>query len=312
MDQKVILAVDIGGSKYVVGLIREDGTIISKKKYQWTWIDPKSVISQLEEAMRSMQKEQPDVRIAGIGMTIPGLADPREGIWVSSSFMGIYDLPIKKIIEKDFGYPVEIENDCNACALAEKRFGCCADTDDFIYITVSSSIGGALFLDGKLYRGARGNAGELGICFVEKGKCFSENRRGKLEDYASGRGLTASYQSLGGKPAEDGWALDGEYIAFLSRKGDPAARKAFELEGEYLGKVLAAACAVLDPKKVIIGGGLSLAFDQYMESLLRTMKKELAVSADDFPEMRPTALGYDGALLGAAAVYLEELVNRSQ
>lgn len=307
MEKNVILAVDIGGSKYVVGLVKENGKIISKRRYVWKHISADSVVEEICDAMNQMIKEHPEVGISAIGMTIPGLTDPATGIWKSASFMGIFGLPIGRIINQRFGYPVFIENDCNASAIAERMYGLCKNTDHFIYLTVSNSIGGALFINGQLYRGAFGNAGEIGICHVDENLKSNKRKRDSLENYASGRGLVATYLKLGGSPKIDGEAPEGLTITRLARSGDPIALKAFEMEGIYLGQVIAMCCAVLDPEKVIIGGGLSLAFDQYKDQLMETLKEELTIVAVRLPKVRPTGLGYDGGLLGAAAVAVCEL-----
>ncbi|MCD7907138.1 MAG: ROK family protein, partial [Clostridium sp.] len=96
-------------------------------------------------------------------------------------------------------------------------------------------------------------------------------------------------------------------VSRLAQKGDPTALKAFEMEGRYLGQVVAMCCSVLDPEKVIIGGGVSQSFDQFREPLLRTVKQELNIGGKNIPLIRPTGLGYDGGLLGAAAVAVLEL-----
>lgn len=306
MEKKTILAVDIGGSKYVVGLVRENGTIISKRKYNWKHISADSVVEEISEAMQRMIDENPQSDISAVGMTIPGLTDPLTGIWISACFMRIFDLPIGRIIRERFGYPVYIENDCNASAIAEKSFGLCKRSEHFLYLTVSNSIGGALYINGRLYRGAYGKAGEIGICHVDEGIKRGKGKRDKLENYASGRGLAATYIKLGGSRKIDGEDPDGVSISRLAREGDPIALRTFEKEGEYLGQVIASCCSVLDPERVVIGGGLSLVFDLYRDSLFDTVRREMSVLVKQLPKIQPTGLGYDGGLLGAAAIALCE------
>ncbi len=296
------MAVDVGGSKYVTGLVTEQGEILCKRKYRWKQMTAEGVTEEICSAMERILEENPGVAVKAVGMTIPGLADPERGIWLSASFMGIYDLPIGEIVRERFGLPVYLDNDCNACALAEKRYGCCKDTDHFLYMTVSNSIGGALFINGQLYRGARGSAGEVGNIRVDEGLKGSGSRRDSLENYASGRGLAATYLKLGGLSEIDGEPPDGVAITRLADQGDPVALEAFRMEGIYLGQAIAACCALLDPEKVIIGGGLSLVFDRYQKSLLDSMERETAAVKGNRPQIRTTALGYDGALLGAAAL----------
>jgi glucokinase len=249
---------------------------------------------------------------AFLGVTIPGLADPSRGLWVEASFSGIRDLPLVSILEKEFGLSVKIENDVNACALAERKFGCCGGpgyepVDDFLWITVSNGIGGAIFTGGKIYAGSAGNAGEIGHIIVEEGpnaRPCGAGHRGCAEAHASGRGLAKNYLSLGGTWTIGGKEPDAKAIEALARRGDPAAMGAYELEGMYLGRVIGAAVNLLNPAKVIIGGGLSLAYDLFRASLEAALKTHVYQNANPQLRVEPSPLGYNAALLGAAALGL--------
>lgn len=128
---RVILAIDLGGSKYMVGLISDDGEIIKKKRYEWRSYDADEIIKQICTAVDAMRQGYPDWHPELIGMTIPGLADAQKGIWKRSGFMGVRNLPIAPILQETYQMPTFIDNDCRACALAEKRFGTARDCDDF-------------------------------------------------------------------------------------------------------------------------------------------------------------------------------------
>lgn len=302
---RVILAIDLGGSKYMVGLISDDGEIIKKKRYEWRSYDADEIIKQICTAVDAMRQGYPDWHPELIGMTIPGLADAQKGIWKRSGFMGVRNLPIAPILQETYQMPTFIDNDCRACALAEKRFGTARDCDDFFYITVSNGIGGALFLNGKLYTGAGGSNGEIGQIVVEEGGRSSHGRlQGTLEAYASARGLMANYLEAGGWERVQGKRMDGRMLSALADEGDSAAKRAFERQGYYLGKALAMVCNLLDPERIVIGGGLSLAFRHYRQSLEAELEKGLMMGHDPRLCVLPSILGYEGALLGAAAVAL--------
>ena len=262
------LAVDMGGSKFMVGLVTAAGEVM-------------------------------------MGLTIPGLADPEKGLWVEASFSGIRNLPFGRVMEEEFGLPVSLDNDARACATAERIFGCCRGVDHFIWITVSNGIGGCIFAGGKPYFGGGGNAGEIGHVVVEEGpdarpcKC---GLRGCAEMHASGLGLVKNYLSLGGRELIDNEAPNAKTIDALARGGDKTAAAAYDLEGLYLGRVIGAAVNLLNPRKVVIGGGVSLGFDLFWPSLERTLKTHVYGSANADLSVEPTALGYNAALLGAAAL----------
>ena len=223
-------------------------------------------------------------------------------------YMGVYGLPIGKRIREKFGFPVYVENECNASAVAEKMFGLCRKTEHFMYLSVGNGIGGALFLDGKLYRGAFGAAGEVGSCRMDEIvlKKRSTRKRDTLENLASARGITDIYIKLGGKKKIDGEVPDALTISKMAKEGDALACETFNIEGRYLGQVIASSCMLLNPEKVIIGGGVAMSFNLFKQSLLETVAQEAHIFAMGTPaKIQVTALGYDAGLLGAAAVALQ-------
>ncbi len=302
---KQILAVDIGGSKVAAGIVDSEGNIAGHRKFIWTCYDPSYVINTLVDTVKSLMAECPGKPDA-VGFTVPGLADPANGMWCGASYMGIREVPLRDIVCQATGLPVFLDNDTNACCLAEKVFGGCKEENDFLYMTVSNGVGGAFFLNGGLYYGAHGFAGEYGMCVVKENGVEIENKglAGCLEMYASGRGITRNYIEAGGERELEGAPPNGKTIAARAEQGEPAALMAFDLEGYYLGKVIAAACNLLDPARVVIGGGLSLTFDLFWPSLDRTMKHEhyLLEAYSDLVSIEPTVLGYEGGLYGAATV----------
>lgn len=131
----------------------------------------------------------------------------------------MHEFPICDVFRENTGIPFYADNDCNACALAEKYFGSAQDKDDFLYLTVSTGIGGALYIEGNLYYGSLGHAGEIGLFVVEENGRESDTGsvNGIVEMYASGRGLSRNYLELGGK-LESEESLGGKTIAEYARK----------------------------------------------------------------------------------------------
>lgn len=308
---KNYLAVDIGGSKYIIGIVNENGEILHLKTYTWLGYTQDAIDQQLKNAIQEMLNQQKEIKIVAGGVTIPGLANPNQGLWVSTEFMGIKNYSIAESLEKEFKFPFYIENDGKACVLAERHFGAGKDCDDFLYITISNGVGGGLFLNGALYRGAFGNAGEIGqIVVVENGRISDDGTKGTLEMYAATAGLVKNYIEAGGNALINGQQADGKLIAAQALAGDHAACKAFDLEGYYLGKAIALIQNVLDVKKVIIGGGLSLAFSLFETNMNKTV--EAQTYKRDYPslEIVPTPLGYEGALYGAATLAILGTENK--
>lgn len=304
-NHEFALAVDIGGSKFMVGIVNSGGEILYKEKYLWTGSGPEGVVRDIKKAVHSLFSSHAGFRPTIMGATIPGLADSEKGLWVEASFSGIRSLPFASIMKAEFGLPVSIENDGNACARAERLFGCCKGVDNFVWVTVSNGIGGSIFANGALYSGSCGNAGEIGHIVVEEGsdarpcKC---GLSGCAEMHASGPALAKNYLSLGGKSEIEAGPPTAVTIAGLARGGDKTAQAAFEMEGIYLGRAIGAAVNLINPQKVVIGGGVSLGFDLFWPSLSKTLETHVYRNANPDLVVEPTALGYDAALLGAAAI----------
>ena len=143
-------------------------------------------------------------------------------------------------LQAAFGAPAFIDNDGQACALAEKLYGACKDVKDFLYLTVSNGCGGAIFMGDLLYYGASGNAGEIGhVCVEPQGRQCNCGARGCLEMHAAGPALVKNYLEAGGLSQLQGQAPNAKAIADLARGGDPAALETYRLEGVYLGRAIA-------------------------------------------------------------------------
>ncbi|NLF27181.1 MAG: ROK family protein [Clostridiales bacterium] len=302
MSEKTALALDIGGSKYIVGLVTRGGEIVDSVRGTWRELTADCVMESLIGASRQLLDKtgaRPDV----CGATIPGLADSKAGVWVEASFSGIRDVPVCEILRAAMGIPAYCENDGQAYALAEIMFGMCAEVDDFLYINVSNGIGGAIVSGGRLVAGARGMAAEFGHCVaVESGRPCKCGTRGCLEMHAAGPGIAQNYAELGGAPMPDGTLPDAKEIARRARNGESAALETFRLEGEYLGRMVAIACNLMNPSAVVLGGGVSLAFDLFGEALKAAAEARMYRSANPNVKIMPTRLGYMAGLFGAAAV----------
>ncbi|MDX9916510.1 MAG: ROK family protein [Gudongella sp.] len=306
--KEYILGIDIGGSKYAVGIFDTDGNLLEANRHPWSQLTVELVLNSIIKSSKEIMEKNKDKPIKAVGVTIPGLADPEKGIWVEASFSGLGDIKIAEILNEEFGVPVFIDNDAQACALAEKMLGSCKDNSDFLYLTVSNGVGGAVFADDKLYYGGFGHAGEIGhVVVVEDGHRCNCGNDGCLEMYAAGPGIVRNYRSLGGAEVE---GLDAKYISELALSGDEIALKTFELEGYYLGKAIGAVCNVLNPEKVVIGGGVSLSFSLFEDSLNRILKKSVYQKANEGLIIEPSPFGYNGGLYGAAALALRGIEDR--
>ena len=156
-----VFACDIGGSKLLCGLVTQEGRIVDSERRA---LSPNITVETLEsyilEAYDRLTARNSGCTVNACGMTIPGVADAKAGMWVYACFSGISQYPIVERMGKKLNMPIHIANDANACAWAERIYGACRDCDDFLWVTVSNGIGGGLVLGGKIYEGAFGGAHE--------------------------------------------------------------------------------------------------------------------------------------------------------
>lgn len=307
------LTLDVGGSKYIFAVLSRDGEILARRDGVWKELSQQGVWNEIVSVCTEML-ETTGLKPVACGVTIPGLADPKKGLWVEAQYSGIRDFAICDEIEKTFGIPAFCDNDGQAYALAEMVFGSCQGVKDFLFVNVSNGIGGGIVCDGKLIGGKSNFAGEFGHCHVvdakDGGRPCKCGQVGCVEMHAAGPGIAMNYAELGGAPDENGKPAQCKLIAQRARAGEETALKIFEMEGEYLGRVIATAINLLNPEKIVIGGGVSLAFDLYKDSLVRTLKEQTYAYANPDFEVCATPLGYEAGLYSAAALAITGLEQK--
>lgn len=293
MSGKKYLGIDVGGSKILAGVLSEGKVIAENRIYTGVPLSSADILIKIKE----VAKDLPLSGVTAGGVTVPGIADFDKGEWVSSPFLDITNWQIARQLGDIFCVPFAAENDVNACAIAEKKYGLCKNVNDFLWITLSNGVGGALFLDGKLYRGGRGAAGEIGhVVTEENGEKCDCGSAGCLETAASGRGISNFYYKVCGK------RYSAKELANMAKNGDKAAVLSFERAGRNLGAAVAAVVNMLDLDTVVVGGGVGQSLglltpsyeDEYNKRVFKRVNRKLKTVY--------TALGYDAALIGASAI----------
>lgn len=307
-NDRFTIAIDIGGSKLMVGIVSHEGEVVHKVKVPVSQgITAAQIIEIILCNVYSIKKQFQDRTFDGAGVAIPGLADTDTGVWVYSCFSGIRDFNISSILSDELKLPVFIGNDVNVCAFGEKIFGACREDNDFVWITVSNGVGGGLVLNGRIYNGTFKNAGEIGhINVVEDGELCPCGNHGCLEAYASGLAIARRYsEEAAANSADVQLPLNAKEIADLARSGDPLALKIYKETGYFLGKAIASVVNIINPSKIVLGGGVSMDMDLFIDSLKDTVKREAFMEANRNLKIERTALLYDAALIGAAAIAQE-------
>ena len=254
---------------------------------------------------------------AGVAVGIPGPVDPRSGlVYACPNLIGWEGIEAGRLLADRLGCPVAIQNDANLAAFAEWTSGAGQGTRDFVFLTVSTGVGGGLVLDGELYTGAAGTAGELGHVPADiDGPPCGQGHPGCLEGIASGTAIAERARAAlaAGEPsrlAAAGGSLDARDVQTAAEAGDALARRLFDEAGRALGRAIGGILNVLSPEVVAIGGGMLGAGDL----LFTPLHAAIAEIAFEVPLRRcrivPAALGTDAGLVGATAWAVRRFAGR--
>ncbi|MBP5320769.1 MAG: ROK family protein [Kiritimatiellae bacterium] len=291
-------AIDGGGTKILTGVVADDGTVVARREEQVTSREIPAYFARCAAMLRACVAEAGTTLegLRGVGMSVPGMTDGLGYVFGSPS-AGWGPFSALEQLQPLLGLPEErirFENDINACALAELRWG--GGGKDFVWLTISTGNGGAVVANGQLVRGHRFCAGELGHLKVE----FDRPARcgcgalGCLEAHASGPAIARMAR-------EAGLDLDAAALAALARQGDAAAQGIFDRAGCYLGRALAQVANLLNFEKAYLGGGVSRSLDLLMPALRAEFDRLVLPQCRDVVIER-TRLGYEASLLGAASL----------
>jgi glucokinase len=304
------IGVDVGGTKVAAGVVDQAGKIIERIRRPTPAASPSGTEQAIVEVVTEL-RDRHDVVAVGIGAA--GFVDETRSVVMFAPNLAWRDEPVKHRLEERLGCPVMVDNDANVAAWAEARFGAAQDHDHVLLIAVGTGIGAGLVLDGRLYRGRWGAAGEPGhYRVVPDGRLCGCGNRGCWEQYVSGNALVAEARDfarrapgaaarllqLGGGSAE---GIDGPTVTRAAMEGDAAAIRCFETIGHWLGTGLADLAAILDPGCFVIGGGVSEAGDLLIGPARAAFADGLTGAAyRPLAEIRLAELGTDAGLIGAA------------
>jgi glucokinase len=302
--------VDIGGTKVAAGVVDERGTIIATTHRD----TPADDVSQIENTIAAAVGELTrayDVEAVGIGAA--GFIDAQRSTVMFAPNLAWRDEPLQATLARQLGLPVVVENDANAAAWAEVRFGAGRGANHVVTVTVGTGIGGGIVVNGQLLRGQFGAAAEIGhVVVVPEGRRCGCGLRGCWEQYASGRALVREAHELvracpdmaggllelAGGQAEN---ITGEMVTRAAAAGDMAALRCFDVVGMWLGRGLSGLAAILDPGLFIIGGGVSAAGDVLRAPASAAFAASLTGRGyRPVAELRIAELGPEAGLVGAA------------
>ncbi len=302
--------VDVGGTKIAGGVIDEDGTILEELRVESPATDSEAIEDAIAGLVRELSTRH---EIAAVGVGAAGYVDKSRAVVVFAPNIAWRNVDLKSELEARVHLPVVIENDANAAAWGEFRFGAGADVDDLLLVTVGTGVGGGLVLDGELYRGAFGFGAEIGhMRVVPDGILCGCGNHGCFEQYASGSALVreARIAARGGsllardlldRAGGDPEAITGPLITEAAQQGDEFAAEQLAHLGSWLGEGIASLTAVLDPAVVVIGGGVSEAGELLLVPIRAAFRSQLTARGHrPSLEVRKATLGNRAGLIGAA------------
>jgi glucokinase len=313
--RQLAIGVDIGGTKIAAGVIDRDANIIERHRItEHCGAMPERVIACVERVYRALL-DKSGIRqedLAGVGLGFAGHVNGKAGVViVSSNLPGWDNVPLRDIVQERLRVPVVLENDTKLNGLAEYMYGAGQGVDNMCYVTLSTGYGLAIIIDGELYTGHIGIAGEIGHTVIDvNGPLCSCGKRGCLMAYTSGVGLarmahekivggadTILREMYGGDPLH----LTGRLIAEAARKGDVVAHELITTAGYYAGVGLSTIVHVVNPELIVIGGGLTRIGPTFMEPCMQGLKENVHPMLFEAVRIVPWQLGDDSGMLGAAA-----------
>jgi glucokinase len=312
-DERLAVGLDIGGTKVAAGVVRADGCIVERTRIPTPQDGAEKVIvTALLEVIDGLRALQPQVEAIGVGAA--GLVQWPAGLVVWAPHNPYRDLPLRRLLHERTGLPTVVDNDANAAAWAEARFGAGSGSDDVILLTIGTGVGGGLVLGGRPYRGVSGLGAEVGHMIVAPdGAPCSCGSRGCLEAMVSGTALERLGREAVLADPEGGLArrvgdaarITGPMLFEAATAGDPTARALFERMGYWLGVGIASLVTIFDPELVVVGGGLVATGDLLLEPARTSFKRYVfAPTYRTLPPVVPARLGQEAGLVGAATLAL--------
>ena len=301
----MIGAIDVGGTKIAVAMVAENGRIVHKMESPTAaergFADGLSRMRQmLQECSRAA-----GAPITGIGIGSSGPVDPWTGIYGRVDTLPTWEgSDIKKPLESEFGVRVAVENDADAAALAESAWGAGKGKTRFIYVTISTGMGGGIVFDGQLYRGVDGAHPEVGHVVIEASgpECYC-GAHGCWEWMAAGPAMVSWMKANAPKGAKLPEGLSAKMICEMAEQNDPLAKKAVEREGYYIGVGVANLVMSFCPDRIALGGGLMGSAHLFMDRIHELVRNNCTLVPAYKTEIVLASMGPDTGVVGAASAW---------
>src|SRR6185295_12544683 len=310
-SDSLVFAVDLGGTHLRVALVDETGRILKQLKQETPKGDSADcIINALASAAEQWSDEKQ--RVIATSIMVPGAVDSEKAVVLQApNLPSLVNFGLKAALEQRLGWPVFLENDANAAAVGEMWLGAARGCRDVMSVTLGTGVGGGVILDGKLWRGSHGSAGEIGHTTVDpfsglKCKC---GNIGCLELFASATAIvrmTRETMSSFPETSLQSADLTAEKVYDAGQKGDELALAVFKRMGMYLGIGLANLINLIDPQIIVITGGVVNGWDLFSGEMYRQVEERAFRTTAQQLKIAPAECGDNAGLLGAARLALQD------
>jgi len=327
-----LIGIDIGGTKcaVILGSLSKDGDLKIIDKLVWLTSEfpvPGLMIRQFQGGISGLAKKHHlgIDEISSIGISCGGPLDSKTGVILSPpNLPGWDEVHIVNILQEKFRRPVAIQNDANACALAEWKFGAGRGTQNMVFLTFGTGMGAGLIIDGRLYSGTNDNAGEVGHMRLDNSGPVGYGKAGSFEGFCSGGGIAQLARVKAMEKLQMGekvsycnsitelQSITAQMVAEAAFKGDPLAKEVFELCGTYLGRGLSIIIDVLNPECIVLGSIFVRSGQLLIQQMQKAIEKESLPLARKVCRIVPAQLEEqigDIASLSVAADLLKTITN---
>lgn len=313
--QTLVIGTDLGATTVKTGLVRSDGRILYQNRFPTRAGDgPEAVVGQIVLSVEDAMGRAPGAPITGLGIGSPGVVDDHGVVKAPPNMKDWDEVPLREMLGKAFSLPVAVENDANAAAIAESRFGAGREHPNFLFVIWGTGVGGGIILGGKIFRGPTGGAGEVGHIVIDyNGHPCNCGSRGCVEAYVGQRYLSRrTAERLGEFPwsrilhhaENDPSKIEPLHLSLAAQEGDPLAQEILQEAGTLLGVAIASVMNTMDLRVSVIGGGVSAVTDSVFVAMEQSVRSHVLKPLR--PEIRVlrAELGNDAGILGAAGLVL--------
>ena len=316
MPPRRVIGIDAGGTKLLGGVVDEQLVVHHRVHRTWRGADRQETLDIFTEAVEEVRAASPDVEAIGFG--IPALVEWEAGVSRWSNHLPLDDVPFRDLMSERLGLPVLVDNDGNASMLAEARGGAAMGTQHAVMISLGTGIGGGLWLNGAVYRGASGLGAELGHVVLQLHGpecpgdcpgigCFEALVSGNAIGREGRRVAEARPDSALGRRLAADQEISGGIVTEMAHDGDEDAREVLGVVGERLGYGLVGLVNTFNPEVIVIGGGAARGGDLLLTPARRVIEERALPPARDGLRILPAHYGDEAGMIGAALMALESL-----